>query len=170
MTTLVPGGDFTCERAHSRDRSVQALPLQNRAFAFGDIAPAAVFGRVMPFKTRCQAMGCFRCNGFIQGLGAVRVHIVNDQHHAFSLRVIFIRQQAQWCSDVAPGPTLGDPSVPPPSERFTHQQTIGTPMPVVCVVLPSRLPLLDRQPPAGKVMQLCAGCIQASGNYLPILP
>ena len=35
-------------------------------------------------------------------------------------------------------------------------------MPFVCVVLPSRLTLLDRQTPAGKVMQLCAGFIQAS--------
>jgi hypothetical protein len=34
-------------------------------------------------------------------------------------------------------------------------------MPFVFVVLPSRLTLLDRQTPAGKVMQLFAGFIQA---------
>jgi hypothetical protein len=93
--------------------SVQALPLQNRAFAFGDIEPAAVFGRVMPFKTRCQAMGFFRFEGFIQCPGSVRVHIVNDQDDAFGLRVIFIRQQAQLFGKVAPGAPLGDPSFPP---------------------------------------------------------
>jgi len=92
----------------------------------------------------------------------VRVHMVNDQHTAFSLRVIVIRPQAHLCSAVAPGTTLGDPSVTPPSERFTHQKAIGTPMPFVCVVLPERLTLLDRQPPAGKVMQRFAGFIQAS--------
>jgi hypothetical protein len=45
----------------------------------------------------------------------VRVQIVNDQHNAFSLRVIFIRQQAQLFSEVAPGTTLGDPYFTPTS-------------------------------------------------------
>ena len=72
-----------------------------------------MFWRVMPCKTRCQAMGFFRFEGFIPCPRPMRGHVVNHQHDAFSLRVIFIRPQAQLFGNIALGTSLGDPHVTP---------------------------------------------------------
>jgi hypothetical protein len=140
----------------------QALRSQNGEFALGDVEPAAVFGRVMPFEARCQAMGFFRLEGFIERTWPMGVQVVNDQNDALGLRIIFVREQAQLFGKVTLGAPCRDAHPAPPPQGFDSQEEIGNPVPFVFVVLPQRLTRLKRQAATGSVMQFFAGLIQTN--------
>jgi hypothetical protein len=67
-----------------------------------------------------------------------------------------VQRRRTWSDARAPSVRSATFGAVPASARDRH------PHACVCIVLPSRLPLLDQQPPAGKVTQRCAGCIQVS--------
>jgi hypothetical protein len=46
-----PRGDLLDERGSVRNAAVEALRRENAEFGFGEVEPAAVCGRIMPFET-----------------------------------------------------------------------------------------------------------------------
>ena len=52
---------------------IRALARQHGEFAFGDIEPRPMLGRVMPFKALGQSARCSRRKPFIQTVRAMRI-------------------------------------------------------------------------------------------------
>ena len=66
ITVVFPGGDFVDEGLFVRDAAIEALGGQDAEFRFGEVEPAAMFGRVVPFEALDQPPGFGGWKGFVK--------------------------------------------------------------------------------------------------------
>ena len=66
IAVVFPGGDFVDEGLFVGDAAVEALGGQNAEFGFGEVEPAAVLGRVVPFEALDQPSRFSRWKGLVK--------------------------------------------------------------------------------------------------------
>src|SRR5262249_13323775 len=66
IATCLPGIDFTREHLGIRDAPVEALAGEDGQLGFGEVQPATVLGRVMPFEPLDQAARLGRLENLVE--------------------------------------------------------------------------------------------------------
>ena len=66
ISVMLPGGDFVDEGLLVGDAAVEALSGEDTELGFGQIEPAAVLGRVVPFEALDQPPGFGGRKGFVE--------------------------------------------------------------------------------------------------------
>lgn len=92
VSVLELGSDFGFQRCLVRDAAGQALSAAHAEFAFRDIQPRPVFGRVMPFEAIGDAFGFGRWKGFIERCAPMGVQVVLNQIDLIDLWEVNVRQ------------------------------------------------------------------------------
>src|SRR5438094_698064 len=82
----LPCGDLRARSAEFRQASIEALAGQDRQFAFRDVQPAAVLGRVMKLQFASQPSRLVRWEGGVQRRGGVGVQVVQDNADNLGIR------------------------------------------------------------------------------------
>ena len=83
VSVVLPCVDFAGEDFLVGDAAVQTLGRENAELGFGQVEPAAVLGRVMPFEALDEPTGL---RGFVERGWFVGVEIVLHQNDLCSVR------------------------------------------------------------------------------------
>ena len=100
----------------------------------GEIEPAAVFGRVVPFEALDQPPGFGGRERLVEGSFAVNVEIVLDQDNDVGAGEVTIGEVFQDMSIVHGGVAIRDLDVAPAFERREHHEEVGGAVALVFVV------------------------------------
>src|ERR1700722_11882931 len=103
VSFFLPRVSFGRKRLFVGNSSVKALSGQNVQFDFGDIEPAAMFGRVNYFESTDQSPGFLGRKGFVQGAQAVRVEVVHHESNSLRFSPMDVDQLADGLGPVGFG-------------------------------------------------------------------
>ena len=79
VSLVLPCADFALEVHHRFDPSIDALLGHGCEFAFRDVEPTTMLGRVVQLQSGCETMCLLRIERFVQRTDCMRVEVVAHQ-------------------------------------------------------------------------------------------
>ncbi len=110
---------------------------ESREFNLRDVKPAAVLGRVVYFKTLCQAESLRRFKRLVKGCDIVSIEIVTYKYDPLDVRVSLVKQPLDAFCPVSSGSLLLCYSLTPSGQGFSEKEDAAGAIPYVFVVLVS---------------------------------
>ena len=108
VAARAPRIDLGLEECGVGNAAGKALARKNREFGLGQIEPAAVLGRVVPFEPLDDAARFGRLEGFVKRCWRVRIQVVLNQDDLVGLGEVDVAQVAQDLRVVDRRASLGD--------------------------------------------------------------
>ena len=85
----LPSSNLLRQTAPVIDSAGEALPPQHAEFAFGDVQPTAMLGRVVDLQTLREPPGFLRRKRFVERRRRVGIQVIHDQDDTFGVRFAF---------------------------------------------------------------------------------
>src|SRR5579871_7033244 len=114
------------DNSERRQAAVETLVYEYCQFAFGDVQPTAMFGRVMKHQLARDTarFGCWE--GGVQRGDLVRVEIVQHDTDDFGIGIAFVDQPLHLLREVDGGAPLGDGNMAPASQWLDDHEHIAS--------------------------------------------
>ena len=120
-----PGANLIDDRLLVRDSPVETLGGEHAEFGFGEVEPASVLGRVMPFEPLDEPTRFGGGKSFVERSRAMGVEIVLDEHDPFGVREMRVGEVLERVCLVDVGAMVGHLDMAPAFERRVHHERIG---------------------------------------------